>query len=101
MKIYIVSTATHYSRWIENSELVKTPQEADIIMFTGGEDVDPSLYGDSLGKFTYINTVRDIYEKEIFDKYPNKLKLGICRGLNCRSSLNRVNSWDAEMPIMS
>jgi gamma-glutamyl-gamma-aminobutyrate hydrolase PuuD len=101
MKIYIVGTSIHYSKWIENSELVKTPKEADIIMFTGGEDVDPSLYGDSLGKYTYINTVRDMYEKEIFYKYSDKFKIGICRGLNCRSSLNRVNSWNAEMPIMS
>lgn len=50
-------------------------------MFTGGEDVDPSLYGCRRHSSTYSNIHRDLEEKEIFEKVrPDQLCLGICRG---------------------
>ncbi len=87
-KIYHVQNRTNYSYWIDDRELVKDRAEADIILFEGGEDIHPSLYGDKMGKHTYSNLQRDLYEKEIFDKYPDKFKLGICRGSQLLCTLN-------------
>ena len=56
--------------------------QADIVLFTGGEDVDPSLYGCEKHPTTYSNINRDLEEKAIFEKVkPHQLCLGICRGL--------------------
>jgi gamma-glutamyl-gamma-aminobutyrate hydrolase PuuD len=81
IKIYHVQQNAAYSRWIDNRELVFNPKEADIIFFEGGEDVDPSLYGHKVGKYTSFNRKRDDQEKEIFEQFPSKLKFGVCRGL--------------------
>ena len=80
-KIFVVGPEKHYSKWIENHELTDNLDEADIVMFTGGEDVDPSFYGCRPHRYTYYNTLRDEREKAIFDKVrPDQLCVGICRG---------------------
>ena len=82
MKIFIVGNATAYSNWIEDCELVNDITIADIVIFTGGEDVDPSLYGCEKHHTTGSYLKRDLEEKEIFEKVrPDQLCLGICRGL--------------------
>lgn len=80
IKIYIVGGNYHYASWVNGKLLVENPKEADIILFTGGEDVHPSFYKELIGKYTSSNIKRDIVEFEIFKEYPHKLKLGICRG---------------------
>lgn len=81
-KIYVVGPAKSYSKWITNHTLVDNIEEADIVMFTGGEDVSPSLYGAQQHPSTYSNIQRDLEEKEIFEKIkPDQLCIGICRGL--------------------
>ncbi len=60
----------------------KTPKNLDFIMFDGGSDVTPMLYGENLGKYTSCNPKRDILERFIFKHYyhtPTKY-IGICRG---------------------
>lgn len=55
----------------------------DLVLFTGGEDVDPSYYGESKGSRTGINRKRDDYEqKYMFSRSTLRQtpKLGICRG---------------------
>ena len=80
-KIFVVGPAKHYSDWIYNHELTDVLEEADIVLFTGGEDVDPSLYECEPHPSTYSNIERDRKEKEIFDSVrPDQLCLGICRG---------------------
>lgn len=80
-KIYVIGSSYNYMNWINNVQLVHSPAEADLIMFTGGEDVHPSLYGEEKGKYTYCNYNRDKHELEIFNNFKNKPKIGICRGL--------------------
>lgn len=81
IKVFVVGDATYYASWINNHKLVDNLEEADVILFTGGEDVDPSLYGKKKHPRTYSNLARDLEEKEIFDKIkPNQLACGICRG---------------------
>ena len=89
LKVYVVGPNKHYSAWIENHELTDDLGEADIVLFTGGEDVDPSLYGCEAHYTTYSNIDRDLAEKEIFEKVkPNQLCVGICRGSQLLCCLN-------------
>jgi gamma-glutamyl-gamma-aminobutyrate hydrolase PuuD len=80
-KIYVVGGAQHYANWT-GLTLTSNFKNADLIMFTGGEDVDPALYGESVGYRTYINPVRDAYEIEMFQEALRlkKKMIGICRG---------------------
>lgn len=83
-KIYVVGTATHYANWIENGELTNDMSKADIVLFTGGCDVDPSLYGRTKDPSTYSNIERDKEEKREYEKAISlkiKLIMGTCRGL--------------------
>lgn len=81
MKIYVVGGDLNYANWISDKEFVQTPEEADLVLFTGGEDVHPSLYGSEMSEFCYTNLKRDLEEKKIFDSLkPEQYCLGICRG---------------------
>lgn len=66
-----------------DSNLLKTrPQDILFVIFTGGEDVHPSLYNENVGKYTRCNWNRDEYESEMFDlaMKHNIPCVGICRG---------------------
>ena len=52
----------------------------DLLVFTGGADVDPIYYGERTGKYTHTNLRRDEIESNMFDMFYNVPKLGICRG---------------------
>lgn len=49
-------------------------------MFTGGEDINPALYNENVGKHTHFNRKRDLYEVALYNMYPDTPKLGVCRG---------------------
>ena len=82
-KIFVVGNDNyHYGEWIKNYQFTTNLEEANIVIFTGGEDVDPSLYDCEKHSSTYSNIRRDLEEKEIFEKIrPDQLCIGICRGL--------------------
>lgn len=81
-KIYVVGNWTEYASWIRDSKLVDSVEEADIVLFTGGEDVHPDMYDREMHPRTYANIRRDIQEKSIFDSVrEDQMCLGICRGL--------------------
>lgn len=82
MKIYVVGGANNYVNFIENAELVDKLEDAQLVVFTGGEDVTPSLYGCRRHPTTYNNTKRDEKEKSIFEKINPKTQVvyGCCRG---------------------
>lgn len=81
-KIFIVGGFNIYASWIDDAKLVDKLEDADIVLFTGGEDIDPSFYGEKKHRTTYSNISRDKIEKEIFEKVDPKKQicLGICRG---------------------
>lgn len=85
-KVYVVGRAKSYASWIENATLVDNIEDADIVLFTGGEDINPALYGCKKHSSTYFNEKRDEEEIAAFNKVrSDQLCLGICRGLNCSS----------------
>jgi putative glutamine amidotransferase len=80
-KIFIVGNAINYMNWMQG-ELVNTIEQANLIVFTGGEDVYPELYGEKIHPTTSYNKKRDYFEKDYFE-LAQKLKIpciGICRG---------------------
>lgn len=80
-KIYVIGNDTDYANWMQG-EICNTLEEADLIVFTGGEDVNPFMYGETSHETTYYNKYRDELELEYFNKalYLNKPMIGICRG---------------------
>lgn len=96
-KIYVVGNSNHYSRWMEG-ENVLNMMSADLVVFTGGEDVSPDMYGEPHNPTTGCNLQRDRYEQlEFNEALQRKIPMiGICRGLTCRATLNKVNCWKAK-----
>lgn len=87
LKIYHTEGMTGYSNWIENSETVRNLEEADLVIFTGGEDVYPGYYNEPVNPRTYHSRIRDEREIAQFKKALelNIPILGVCRGsqLSC------------------
>lgn len=83
MKIYVVGGDTKYVNFVDNTEIVDNLKDAQLVVFTGGEDVTPSLYGCETLPATFCNIQRDKIETDIFNKIDPKKQvcLGICRGL--------------------
>ena len=96
LKIYTVGedkdlklAANLYAGWINNGDIeaAENMEDSDIVIFTGGLDVNPSLYGETPHSKTIWDRKRDEYELAEFRKaiQLNKFILGICRGaqLSC------------------
>lgn len=64
--------------YIKNEQL----ETVDLIVFTGGEDVTPSLYGAQPHRTTFNSVYRDQQEASIFEQalLYNIPMVGICRG---------------------
>lgn len=85
IKIYIVGGKyyQHYTSWIENPVVyVSNVEDADLVMFCGGEDINPSLYGEEPHYSTSWNDERDQEEIKIWNEAQKLQKkcMGICRG---------------------
>lgn len=68
----------------EEKDIRSLVNEFDGFLFTGGQDVDPILYGQEMTPFcSEISPERDYMEMILFDevKKQNKALLGVCRGL--------------------
>lgn len=61
----------------------KSIEEADLVVFTGGADVDPALYGEKPHHSTHISKSRDERDIEAFNKCIKDgiPMFGVCRGL--------------------
>ena len=83
-KVFIVSPDAAYIRmftergWI----MVDNVKNADLVQFTGGEDVTPALYGEGPHRTTFNSVNRDMREQLIFRlaKANGVPMAGICRG---------------------
>jgi GMP synthase-like glutamine amidotransferase len=92
-RIFVVGGQYFYANWM-NGVITKDFKEADLVVFTGGEDVSPSLYGEKQGSQTYCNLERDKREVDYFKRAVEEGKhiIGICRGaqLSCVLSGGRL-----------
>lgn len=62
--------------------IASTVKDADIVVWTGGEDIDPILYDEKPLKGTYYDTARDEDDLRVVDEAYGlgKFLVGICRG---------------------
>ncbi len=88
--------------WLEDMFDVMTPihnvekpnqaiKECDMILFGGGTDVDPQLYGEQRGRYTQQpDRYRDLFERTVFmhAELLKKPMLGICRGAQFLTVMN-------------
>ena len=96
-KIIILSKASEkYVEWMKNENIIildaytikntdSILQLADGIILTGGEDINPLQYNDTINLSVCgpINYKRDTLERKLFDfAFENKIPLiGVCRGM--------------------
>lgn len=77
--------------WLYNvqKEFLFETKKLDIVIFPGGPDVNPVMYGENIGKHTHTAPYLDEKQKKMFDEiqsHNNKLGtkkvlcIGICRG---------------------
>lgn len=72
-----------------------TIEEADIVVFAGGADIDPQLYGQKALPCTYFNADRDTHEIWAYHKALNAgiPMFGICRGAQFLHAMNGGKLW--------
>jgi len=84
LKVFIVNGNKLYDNMFENEgfTLVDCVEHADVVCFTGGEDVSPALYGELRHPHTHTNMGRDMQEVGIYQEciHSNTPMVGICRG---------------------
>lgn len=69
-------------------------ENIDLIQFTGGEDVDPSYYGEARHPRTYSNPKRDAAEAAIFNEWRGVVNMaGICRGGQFLNVMSGGKMW--------
>jgi hypothetical protein len=78
----------------------KTIEEASFVCFTGGEDVDPSLYGEKALRGTHYNDLRDGFDSAAYSRAKLTFKgetlkpcVGICRGSQFLNVMNGGRLW--------
>ena len=90
-KVYVVGVD-----WCNITSFLKFPikiiqdiSQADIVMFTGGADINPKLYGEKAISQTYYSDTRDQIELQAFKDCPDTaLKIGGCRGAQLLTALS-------------
>jgi carbamoylphosphate synthase small subunit len=96
-KVYIVGRDYGISNMFlrRGWTLVDNIDEAvSLIQFTGGEDVDPSYYGETKHPQTYSNPRRDAAEAAVYNEWVGKLPMaGICRGGQFLNVMNGGKMW--------
>ena len=83
-KVHIVEGNASFTKMFvaRGFEIVPGIDKADFVQFTGGSDVNPSLYGEARHPTTHYNSERDQREARIFDMCVARgiPMAGICRG---------------------
>ena len=81
-KVFIEGGGQAYERMFTDRgwEVVDYAEDADLIQFTGGEDVTPYLYNEEAHPQTCFNPPRDVSCTILYEKYKDVPKAGICRG---------------------
>jgi len=67
--------------------------DAELIVFQGGEDVSPYLYGEEPHPTTHSNSKRDVFEFACYKATQGKFRVGICRGAQFLNVMNGGWLW--------
>lgn len=87
IRAYVLSGAGDgdVCRWLEKfsgAEIVSKLSECNLVVFVGGADVTPGMYGEKRLAVSQTNYMRDLDERRVFDfcRQCGIPMLGICRG---------------------
>lgn len=74
---------------------VQSIKEADLVVFTGGEDISPRLYGENPSGVHHWNSERDKNEINVYNEARSLSKpvFGICRGLQFLVVMQGGSLW--------
>ena len=79
--VYSVSGWINDVEWITDYEITDDIEKAKIVVFPGGADVNPKLYGFGLHPNTHYSDAADSRDLAAWKKLkPEQLAVGICRG---------------------
>ena len=95
-KVFIENSDSYYDTMFKGRgwKVVSSPHDASLIQFTGGEDVDPSLYGEEKHPSTRSNPRRDAHERHLYHQFVGKVPLaGICRGGQFLNVMSGGKMW--------
>lgn len=94
--VFIVNSNNQYRSLYEayGWDVLDEPDDADVIQFTGGADVNPKLYGVGAHPLTGYNDARDEEDMKYFQEYKDdKYMVGICRGAQFLHAANGGMLW--------
>jgi gamma-glutamyl-gamma-aminobutyrate hydrolase PuuD len=96
-KVYVVGGGMEYIRLMYRlgCDGAKGLEDADVVLFTGGEDVNPELYGEIPMARTNFNRIRDMKEQLIYQAALDREipMVGICRGGQFLNVMNGGKMW--------
>lgn len=92
LRVFVSHGPSHNACWLPKPmRIVDTVEQADIVMFTGGVDVDPAIYGEPRGRYTQDPSPdRDARDMRNFSlaKALGIPMVGICRGAQLLCVMN-------------
>ena len=96
-RVYVVGGGYPYIKMFFDEGFVgaRSVEDADIVCFTGGEDVSPVYYGERLLAKTSCNPLRDAEEFAVWEEAEalGRPKVGICRGAQFLNVMNGGKLW--------
>lgn len=97
MKVYIAQDGVFYRHMFEARGwlVAEYVEEADLVLFTGGADVHPSLYGEDMHPSSRTSIHRDRQDIQVFEAAMSALipMVGICRGGQFLNVMNGGKMW--------
>lgn len=79
---------TRYGYITRSGHFTEVQDDVDLVCFTGGADLNPRLYGQTMNPETFPDSQRDMEEVEAFHRYRDVPRIGICRGLQLLNVLH-------------
>ena len=96
-KVYVSRGSGLYASMFLSAgfDVVFVVEDADLVVFTGGADVNPTLYGEHTSVLTHPNVLRDeldtvVYDRAVADGVP---MVGICRGAQFLNVMQGGRLW--------
>ena len=97
VKVYVISSDNGISSMFHKAvgfEVTSKVGIADMVVFPGGADINPSMYGEKAIKETHFIDSVDARDRSVFGLLkPNQLKVGICRGGQFLNVMNGGKMW--------
>ena len=97
LRVFVVGGGFQYTKMFFDAGFkgARSVDDADIVCFTGGEDVDPAFYSEKPIPGTNFNSRRDEIEAYIYGEAIalSKPMIGICRGSQFLNVMNGGRLW--------